>query len=210
MERLVTSDRNQALGSFSPDGTTLAFFEDWDIFVLNVRDRKATPFLNSRFKEQFPEISPDGRWIAYVSDESDPKAQFSSFAGRNEVYVQPFPAGGAKCQISNQGGTQPLWARNGKQLFYRWVGREAAQGPQVWVVDVQSEAGFSASKPKLLFEQAGYGGTSPIRGWDISPDGKRFLMVQNEERKPQPLTEMVLVQNWFQEVRRLAPPGKNP
>jgi hypothetical protein len=74
---------------------------------------------------------------------------------------------------------------------------------QVWVVDVQAGAGFSVSKPKLLFEQLGYARGVPIRGWDISRDGERFLMVKFEERKAQPLTEMVLVQNWIEEVRPL-------
>ncbi|MBP1601938.1 MAG: hypothetical protein H6Q06_2089, partial [Acidobacteria bacterium] len=68
--------------------------------------------------------------------------------------------------------------------------------------------GFSAGKPRLLFDQAGYGVGDPIRCWDISPDGKRFLMVKLEERKPQPVTEMILVQNWFEELKRLCPTGK--
>jgi Tol biopolymer transport system component len=180
---------------------TLAFVE-WnhettlDILLLNLRERRVTPFLNSRFNEMYPEFSPDGHWLAYASDES----------GRFEVYVQPFPAGAGKWQISNDGGTEPLWAPDGKQLFYRSAGGAfALASAQVWAVDVQTTSGFSATKPSLLFEQQGYRATTPIRCWDISPDGERFLMVKLEERKPQPLTEMVLVQNWFDEVRRLAP-----
>jgi len=204
MERLTKSDSAQFLGSWSPDGESLAFVE-WnpetklDIPLLNIRERRVTPFLNSRFNEMYPEFSPDGHWLAYVSDES----------GRLEVYVQPFPAGEGKWQISNEGGTEPLWARNGKQLFYRSAGGPLTlASAQVWVVDVQTTSGFSASKPKLLFEQPGYGVSAPIRCWDISADGERFLMIKSEERRPQPLTEMVLVQNWFEEVRRLAPTRK--
>jgi hypothetical protein len=70
---------------------------------------------------------------------------------------------------------------------------------------VAAGSGFSASKPRLLFEQSGYGVNQPIREWDISPDGKRFLMVKLEERKPQPVTEMILIQNWFEELKRLVP-----
>jgi serine/threonine-protein kinase len=164
----------------------------YDIELLNVRDRKVTPYLNSRFEELQPEFSPDGKWMAYVSSES----------GRCEVYVQAFPGPGRKLQISSEGGMEPLWARNGKQLFYRW----GLLTNQVWSVDVQTEPIFSASKPRLLFDLAGYDyAGAMIRGWDISADGERFLMVKLEDRKSQPLTEMVLVQNWFEELRRLAP-----
>ena len=199
IERLTQSEHNQFSGSWSPDGETLAFVESqpesgFHICLLNVRDRSVTPYLNSRFSERHPEFSPDGRWMAYSSDES----------GSSEVYVQPFPGGGSKYQISDKGGDQPLWTRNGKQLFYRW----GTPTNQVWSVDVQTGSSFSASKPRLVFEQPGYLSSTPIRGWDISADGERFLMVKPEERKPQPLTEMVLVQNWLEELRRLAPANK--
>jgi Tol biopolymer transport system component len=199
IERLTQSEHNQFSGSWSPDGETLAFVESqpesgFHICLLNVRDRSVTPYLNSRFSERYPEFSPDGRWMAYSSDES----------GSSEVYVQPFPGGGSKYQISDKGGDQPLWTRNGKQLFYRW----GTPTNQVWSVDVQTGSSFSASKPRLVFEQPGYLSSTPIRGWDISADGERFLMVKLEERKPQPLTEMVLVQNWLEELRRLAPANK--
>ena len=196
----MQSEYHQFPGSWSPDEETLAFVEersgsDSHIHLLNVRDRQVRPYLNSRFFEGYPEFSPDGRWMAYASDES----------GRREVYVQAFPGGG-RWQISSEGGGQPLWARNGKHLFYRW-GTGTAQ-TQVWRVDVQGGSGFSVSKPRLLFDQPGYSSGNPIRNWDISPDGERFLMVENEERKPQPLTEIVLVENWLEELRHLAPANK--
>ena len=158
MERLTQSEYVQWPGSWSPDGETLAFVEDhpdsgYDILLLHMRDRKVTPFLNSRFDEMYPEFSPDGRWMAYVSDES----------GREEVYVQPFPGPGGKWQISNEGGQEPLWSRNGKQLFYR------RRENQVWVVDVQTGSGFSASKPRLLFEQPGYAQQSVRSAAGTSP-----------------------------------------
>jgi hypothetical protein len=155
-----------------------------------MRDRRVTPFLNSRFDEKYPEFSPDGRWLAYGSNES----------GRQEVYVQPLPGPGGKWQISNDGGEEPLWARNGKQLFYRRQNKE-----EVWVVDVRTDGGFSASKPRFLFKQPGYSGMAPFRTWDISLDGRRFVTVKNEAAKPQPVTEMILVQNWFEELKRLCP-----
>ena len=199
MGRLTQSEYFQWPGSWTPDGKTLAFVEEHaetsrDICLLSVRDRRVTAFLNSRFFEGYPEFSPDGRWLAYVSDES----------GRQEVYVRPFSGQRGKWQISNEGGTQPIWAPNGKQLFYR----SAGPGNQVWAVDVQTGSDFSAGKPRLLFEQPGFGRGTPIRTWDISADGRRFLMVKLEERKPRSITEMILVQNWVEELKRLVPADK--
>jgi serine/threonine-protein kinase len=203
MERLTESEHSQYPASWTPDGETLAFLErpedigvGYDIQLLHIRDGRVTPFLSSRFNETFPEISPDGHWIAYTSDES----------GRREVYVQPFPGPGGKWQISNEGGTEPLWSRDGTQLFYQqlWSQREN----QVSAVDVRTGPVFSAGKPRLLFTVQSYSGMSSIRTWDISPDGKHFLVVKMEERKSRPLTELVLVQNWFEELKRLVPTGK--
>jgi serine/threonine-protein kinase len=196
MERLTTSDFPQSPGSWSPDGATLVFDEEHpdtmgDILLLDLRSRRVTPFLKSRGIEAWPEFSPDGRWIAYVSDES----------GRWEVFVRPFPGPGGKWLISHEGGFDPLWAKNGKQLFYR-----SGDDQQVWVVDVRTDGGFLAGKPRLLFKEPGLGGGG--RAWDLSLDGQRFLMVKLEERKPQPVTEMILVQNWFEELKRLVPGGK--
>jgi len=112
--------------------------------------------------------------------------------------------GHSSWQISHQGGNGPLWARGGKHLFYQW-GHEG----QVWVVEVRPSGGWSASKPRLLFTSPGFGGGDPVRSWDLSLDGQRFLMVKNEGMKPTPVTEMVPIQNWFEEVKRLASAGKN-
>jgi eukaryotic-like serine/threonine-protein kinase len=196
MERLTTSEHRQFPGSWSPDGTTLAFVEwfpdsGFETLLLDVRRRRVTPFLNSHVNlEGYPEFSPDGRWLAYASDES----------GRTEVYVRPFPGPGGKWQISHEGGSEPLWARTGKQLFYRW-------GDQVWAVDVQTGPALGAGKPRLLFEQPGFGSSIPLRRWDLSLDQRRFLMVKLDDRKPAPVTELILVQNWFEELKRLAPSG---
>ena len=196
MERLTTSEYGQRPGSWSLDGKTLAFVDfhpdtGSDIALLDVRSGRVTPFLNSQFEEWYPEFSPDGRWMAYTSNESN----------REEVYVRPFPGPGMKQQISSEGGDEPLWARNSKQLFYR---RE----DQVWVVDVRTDGGLTTGKPRFLFEKPGYGRFYPIRSWDLSLDGQRFLMVRFEKRKPTPVTEMILVQNWFEDLKRLVPVGK--
>ncbi len=196
MERLTTSEYSQRPGSWSSDGNTLAFVDYHpntgdDIALLEVRSGRVTPFLNSRYSEWYPEFSPDGHWMAYTSDESS----------RQEVYVRPFPGPGMKQQVSIEGGSEPLWARNGRQLFFR---RE----DQVWAVDIRTDGVFVAGKPRLLFEIPGCTRTYPIRAYDLSLDSQRFLMVKFENRKPTPVTEMILVQNWFEELKRLVPAGK--
>jgi serine/threonine-protein kinase len=195
IEQSTTERESHLPASWSPDGSTLAFVgrnpARTRILMLDLRSHRVTPFLNTRAPEGYPEFSPDGRWLAYVSDES----------GRSEVYVRSFPQPGGKWQISGEGGGEPLWARSGKQLFYK---RE----DQVWVVDVRTDGGFSPGKPRLLFEKPGYGFGDPIRDWDISLDGRQFLMLKLQEMKPQPVTEMILVQNWFEELKRLAPTGR--
>jgi hypothetical protein len=75
-------------------------------------------------------------------------------------------------------------------------------------VDVRADGGFSTGKPRLLFERPGYSLGGPIRGYDLSQDGQRFLMVKYEQSKPTPVTEMILVQNWFEELKRLVPTVK--
>jgi serine/threonine-protein kinase len=196
MERLTMTEYWQRPGPCSPDGNTLAFVEyhpdtSHDIILLDLQSRRVTPFLNSRYTERSPELSLDGGWIAYSSDQS----------GRDEVYVRSLSGTGSSYQISSEGGKEPLWARNGKQLFYRW-------GNQVWVVAVRKDKGFSSGKPLLLFEKPGLVTADPIRHWDLSLDGQRFLMVKQDDRKPEPSTEMMFVQNWFEELKRLVPAGK--
>lgn len=196
MERLTTSEFSQRPGSWSSDGKTVALVETHsdtqnDIALLELQSGRVTAFLNSQANEAFPEFSPDGRWIAYASDESK----------RFEVYVRAFPGPGLKQLVSSAGGVEPLWARDGKQLLYRRL-------DQVWVVDVQTDGGFATSKPRLLFDKPGYDWGSPIRNYDLSLDSQRFLMVKNEQRMPSPVIEMVLIQNWFEELKRLVPTGK--
>ena len=118
VERLTTSARSQTPGSWSPDGTTLAFVEEgdstgtgffqFDIWALSIGDRKTRALIHTAANEMTPEFSPDGRWLAYVSNES----------GRNEVYVQPYPGPGERHLISTNGGEQPAWSANGRELFY--------------------------------------------------------------------------------------------
>ena len=157
----------------------------------------ARPFLVSPSDETSAEVSPDGRYLAYESNQS----------GRAEVYVQPFPASGRRELVSIDGGVQPVWARNGRELFYR-----VSQGPgrtmRMMVVDVTLGDTFTAGKPRMLWEAmsvrypAGTGG----RAYDVAPDGQRFLMIQQGDPVSQsPITHVVLVQNWLEELKRLVP-----
>jgi serine/threonine-protein kinase len=196
-ERLTTSDNVQFPGSWSPDGQVLAFTEadpttGWDIWMLGLQgDRKPQPFLQTPSNEGGPVFSPDGRWLAYQSDES----------GRNEIYVRPFPGPGGKRQISTEGGVEPVWARNGRELFYR-------NGDKMMVTAVETKPVFAPAKPKLLFEGHYEAGSFPFEpDYDVSPDGQRFLMIKGSEQESA-ATQLNVVLNWSDELRRLAPAGK--
>src|SRR5207245_9168171 len=107
-----------------------------DIWIYSIPDRKATVFLQTPFNETHPTLSPDGRWMAYTSDES----------GRNEVYVQPFPGPGGKWQVSTGGGETAKWRRDGKELFY------VAPDGKMKAAPVKADATFEAALPQPLFE----------------------------------------------------------
>ncbi len=132
-------------------------------------------------------FSPDGRWITYVSEES----------GERQVYVRAYPGPGGQIQISNEGGYDPLWSPDQRELFYR-------NARDIMVVNIQTNPDFRPSKPRLLFKGPELGGISNYRSWDIMPDGQRFVAV---ETAPAP-TELVVVLNWFEELKRLVPTGE--
>jgi serine/threonine-protein kinase len=198
LERLSTYDYLQVPKSWSPDGQFLAFHENSpktgrDIWVLRMSDRKSQPFLVTPFNEGGPTFSPDGHWLAYVSNES----------GRPEVYVQPFPGPGGKWQISTEGGTEPAWNRNGKELFYRI-------GNKMMALDVTTQPGFSPGKPRMLFEGQYSASQWPLidTAYDVSPDGQRFLMIKAADQGLA-ATQVNVVLNWFEELKQKVPTGKN-
>ncbi len=131
----------------------------------------------------------------------------SNETGRNEIYAVPYPGPGPKVPISNGGGIEPRWARTGRELFYR-------NGDKMMVVDVQTTPAFRAGAPKLLFEGRyfeGRGGFGTPGGYsanyDVSPDGKRFLMLKPETQNAGS-GQLHVVVNWFEELRRRAPAEK--
>jgi Tol biopolymer transport system component len=193
-EQLRTSEFRDAPSSWSPDGQVLAFSETspatgMDIWTLRSNDQRAQPFLQTRFNEGAPRFSPDGRWLAYVSDES----------GRWEIYVQPYPGPGGKWQISTDGGREPVWNRNGRELFYR-------NGDKMMAVDVTADPTFSASKPRMLFEGNYQPAAQALPAYDVSPDGQRFLMTK-PVKQAQVATQINVVLNWFEELKQKVPAG---
>jgi Tol biopolymer transport system component len=190
LERLTSSEYDSYPSSWSPDGQLLAFDENNGIWVLRLSDHKAQPFLRTQFNEVESQFSPDGRLLAYMSDES----------GRYEIYVQPYPGPGGKWQISTEGGTEPVWNRNGRELFYR-------SGDKMMAVDIATQPSFTVGKPQMLFE----GPYAPIaattRNYDVSPDGQRFLMLKPSEQGQAASTQISVVLNWFEELKRKVPTG---
>jgi serine/threonine-protein kinase len=194
-ERLTTTDEpavTQSPSAFSPGDEYLAFSrisqEGRDIMMLSLRDRKITTFLKTPFEDTAPVFSPDGKWIAYSSDES----------GRREIYVQPFPGPGAKFQVSTEGGMEPVWNPRGGELFYR-------NGRKSMVVPVSTQYSFSAGNPKLLFESSHLVTPSTYANYDVTPDGQRFLMLRQAESESEALTQINVVLNWFEELKQKVP-----
>jgi hypothetical protein len=195
-ERLTTSNYPDTPDSWSPDGQLLAFEERKvpanDIWVLNMKDRKARPFLHSSAIVSGSSFSPDGHWLAYVSGES----------GRFEIYVQSYPGPGGKYQVSTEGGTEPVWNRNGRELFYR-------SGDKMMAVGIATQPNFAAGTPRMLFRGTYTPSPAGFPNYDVSADGQRFLMVKPaEQSSSSSLTQIVVVQNWFEELKRLVPTGK--
>jgi serine/threonine-protein kinase len=179
------------------DGTQIVFNEatptqlgDIDLLTMTPTPQ-VKPLIATRADERGGVVSPDGHWLAYESDRS----------GAYEVWVQPFPmVDGGRWQVSTAGGVQPLWARNGRELFY--VAPDSALMAVQWVGSPES-----AGPPTRLIEgryfRGGEGTT--VRQYDVSADGQRFLMMKEEARETDVAPSINVVQNWFGELRRLVP-----
>ena len=175
---------NEAL--LSPDGKWLLYRtapgtgHPLNIFAVPLAgDRRPVLPLSGLEFERLPRLSPDGKWLAYESDGS----------GRLEIYVRPFPGAGARVQVSNQGGTEPLWARSGRTLYYR-----SAAG--IVSVAVTTGATFSLGERRTVLPD-NYLADATHANYDISPDGSQFLMLKQAGAEAKPL----LVVNWGRELR---------
>jgi serine/threonine-protein kinase len=190
-ERLTTSDFPQTPNSWSPDGMMLAFQEETndkgtDVWLLPLQaGRKPEPFLDGRANEQMASFSPDGRWVAYQSDET----------GQLEIYICRFPDRSGKQQVSTDGGYEPVWNTNGKELFYR-------NGNRMMAVTVQTDGDLILGRPTVLFE--GRFVYHPLGSYDVTPDGQRFVLIDDSEAEPAP-THLVLIQNFTEVLKRLVP-----
>jgi eukaryotic-like serine/threonine-protein kinase len=188
-ERLTTSESVKVPLAWSPDGALVLFTETAsrtrsDLWLLQMSDRTTRPWLQTPLDETDGRFSPDGHWIAYVSDQT----------GRPEVWVRPFPGPGAPVRVSPDGGRNPMWSRDGRELFYE-------NGPKVLSTPVVTqESDLRVGTPRMLFE----GGFVPgsARSFDVGPDG-RFLMIEANDTATS--ASIVVVQNWFEELKRLAP-----
>jgi len=190
-ERLTTDPSNNSAHSFSPDGKRLVFSQGNNLSVLSMEgERTSQPLFQRPTHEGYGMISPDGHWIAYGTNES----------GRQEVYVRPFPnVEEGKWQISSDGGIEPVWHPNGQELFYR-------NGRAFEVVSIKTEPTFTAGSPVVLFTGRYTTDTGPTANYDISPDGQRFLMIKAaEEETVQQQTQINVLTNWFEELKRLVP-----
>ena len=204
---LTQSKNAQYPWSFTPDGKRLAFNEQdsktsFDLWTVplesdsaGLRAGKPEVFLQTPAEERYPSFSPDGRWMAYVSDES----------GTFQVYVRAFPDKGGKWQVSNTGGTYPMWSRTGHELFFESLDNHIMAAAYT----VKGDS-FVADKPRVWSEKQIGGTVNSVRNVDLAPDGKRIVAIMPVEtaegQKAQ--NQVTFLENFFDEVRRKAPIGK--
>jgi serine/threonine-protein kinase len=193
--------RSQNAESWSPDGRTIAYTMGTpgvpaSIMVADVNGaRQAESFSKEKAPEGSSKFSPDGRWLAYCSNES----------GRAQVYVQAFPGPGPKIQISSDGGTDPVWKPKGGELYFR-------NGDSMMAVTVSTAGDFKAGRPQELWKGHYSHGMSTSCGppgatssnYDVTADGKRFLMVKDEDPDRATSKQAVVVLGWVAELSRMS------
>ena len=191
---LAATPRREMLSDWSRDGKYLLYYltdleTGNDLWYLERNEDgsgwEPHPFVQTPFNQHVPRFSPDGRYVAYVSEES----------GQLEVYVQPFPEGGRKVTVSSNGGTRVRWSRDGKELFY-------VEGQTLVAVTVSSGSSFSVGSATHLFEHAGLMPGSNYASYDVSADGQRFILAETVgEGTEAPQPSIRVVQNWYEEFR---------
>jgi Tol biopolymer transport system component len=197
-DRLTTSDMPMWANSWSRDGRAIAFAAmgpngNFDVSTLSVDDKQVHPLLTSNFREADPAISPDGRWLAYTSNES----------GRLEVYVRPFASGAGRWQVSDNGGGYPRWSGNGRELFYR-----VDDGLMVSTIETVGD-GLRTGKPARLFTGTFRGGVTGVAiggntfaDYEVTADGQHFVMFPSTEAESVNRGIVTLVTDWFDELSR--------
>jgi serine/threonine-protein kinase len=170
-------------GKLTPDGRNVVFQEldmrspaviSWDIWIAPVDTPSAArPLLRTRFNEQSAAISPDGRWLAYQSNET----------GANAIYARTLTEDGGRVRVSVAGGVSPIWTRDGRELVYR-------NGDSLYAVSVTPGADLGFGPPRLLLALP-----ENLQAYDVHPDGRRFLFVREQSRGE---NSIALVLNWFE------------
>lgn len=189
-ELLLAAEHSQLPVAFAPDGRALVVQRTHpesqrDIWILPLEgERRPTPYLRTPFDERGATVSPDGRWLAYTSDES----------GRDEVYIRAFPAAGPAVGVSEGGGREPRWAPSGRELFYRGDKGMVA-------VALGSASAITVGRPEVLFDDRPFVAISGGAAYDVHPDGRRFVMI----RRGAESHEVVVVLNWFDQLRARRP-----
>ena len=206
-QALTVSNDLQFPYSFTLDGKRLAYADlspatGYDIWTVPIdgggaglRAGKAEPFLQTPSDEQHPSFSPDGRWLAYASNDT----------GTYQVYVRAFPDTGGKWPVSNDGGAQPMWSRTSRELFFR------SGDNQIMVAGYTVEGdSFVPDKPRVWSEKrmANVGNLAPT--FDLAPNGDRIAAIMSSERPEdqQARNHVIFLENFFDEVRRRAPVSK--
>ena len=191
-ESLLADRRLTFSGVWLPDGSGIVATADNtrpgsgpDIVLIGEGGRgPIAPLINTPFVEQYPIVSPDGRWLAFVSNQS----------GRQEVYVRALDGDGDLVQVSREGGTEPVWGPDGRELFYVSTTGQV----DLMAATVRTSPTLEVTGRRTLFAAADFVGTNPHANYDISPDGSTFVMVRRS-----PATRIVIIQNLPELVRRL-------
>ena len=192
-ESLVTGEYDHIAMSWSPDGKILLCNEDnpetgEDILCFSIQDGKMEPLsINTKYTERFAVFSHNGDWIAYTSNKE---------GDNDQVYVVSYPEPIVNKKVSTNGGTDPIWSTNDKELFYR-------SGNKMMAVTIETKPELKIGDPAILFEKH-YSDKS--QGYDVSDDGQRFLMIKPIEEE---VNQLVAVPNFFEELKRLVSTGKD-
>ena len=191
-ELLAGTDLPELPNDWSPDGKYLLYRVDdlengWDLWYLKRKEDgsgfDSVPFIQTSFNEGAAKFSAQGRFVAYVSNQS----------GQDQVYVTPFPEGEGEWQVSTQGGVQPRWSRDRKELFY-------VEADTLMAVEVSTRPSFTTAATTRLFQHPDLRATAEYR-YDVSPDGQRFVLVETVESEEAKTPSIHVVQNWFAEFR---------
>ena len=195
-EQLTKGTNGQTPTAFVPDGSQLLFYVNaagqtlFDIMRLDIAGgRKIDPLVQTQFFELNAELSPDGRWVAYQSRES----------GTDQIFVRPFPdVQAGRWQVSTGGGLHPVWSRNGREIVY------LDSTGKLTSVAMNTVSGITAGAPQTILQKTYFivPGTNAPRGYDVAPDGRRFLMIKEDAANDAEAPHVVVVLNWLEELKR--------